>query len=157
MNLRLVRIDDRLIHGQVVHGWMPRLGATLIVVADARLAESPDEQMISKLAVPPGVDVVFVAPESVAETLRGDERPTVVLFRTPLEAELAVRHGFATERLNLGNLHFEPGKVELRKTFCCSGDELAALRRLSGAGIAVEYRPAPDYKGVAVDPAELPS
>lgn len=157
MNLRLARIDDRLIHGQVVHGWMPRLGATLIVVADARLAGSPDEQMISRLAVPPGVDVVFVAPEFVAETLRSEERPTVVLFRTPLEAELAVQHGFSPEHINLGNLHFEPGKVQIRKTFCCSGPELAALRRLSGAGITVEYRPAPDFKGVAVDPAELPS
>lgn len=155
MNLRLVRIDDRLIHGQVIHGWMPRLAATLIVVADAELADSPDDQMIARLAVPPGIDVIFVRPAGLEALMRDEARPAIVLFRTPVEAQEAVVEGFAPDSLNLGNLHFEPGKVQVRKTFCCNEQELTALRELRDRGITVEYQPAPDLKRVLINPDEL--
>lgn len=155
MNLQLARIDDRLIHGQVIHGWVPKLGSTLIAVADHHLAANPDEQFVARLAVPESVEVLFVTPAMLAETLANETRPVVILFRTPVEALEAIDHGFRPEHLNLGNLHFEPGKLQLRKTFCCSSRELDALRSIAAAGIVIEYQPAPDLKRTTVDLAQL--
>jgi len=155
MNLKLARIDDRLIHGQVIHGWIPKLGSTLIAVADRHLAEHPDEQFVARLAVPEAVEVLFVAPEQLESVLAGEQRPVVVLFRTPVEALEAIDHGFRPEHLNLGNLHFEPGKLQLRKTFCCSSRELDALKSIAAGGVVIEYQPAPDLKRTTVDMAHL--
>jgi mannose/fructose/N-acetylgalactosamine-specific phosphotransferase system component IIB len=155
LNLKLARIDDRLIHGQVIHGWIPKLGTTLVAVADSRLAANPDEQTVARLAVPESVDVLFVAPGQLAAVLAADARPVAVLFRTPVEALEAVQGGFQPQVINLGNLHFEPGKLQLRKTFCCSAPELAALRALADTGIEIEYQPAPDLKRTTVDLAHL--
>ncbi len=155
MTVRLARIDDRLIHGQVIHGWLPRLSVDLVVVADRELADSEDQQQIACLAVPDGVEVQFVAPDQVADAV-ADERMAIVLFRTPVEACEALDAGFRPACLNLGNLHFEPGKIQLRKTFCCSNRELDALKRIAGMGIALEYQPAPDLKRLSLTPDDLP-
>ncbi|RMF12924.1 MAG: PTS mannose/fructose/sorbose transporter subunit IIB [Candidatus Dadabacteria bacterium] len=152
MTLKLARIDDRLIHGQVIHGWLPRLDVDLLIVADRRLAENEEEQLISRVAVPESVDVRFIAPEELIMLLDVvQEHNTVILFRTPEAALDAVEHGFDLDALNLGNLHFEPGKMQLRKTFCCSDRELAALHKLLDRGIEMSYQPAPDVKRTAVE------
>ena len=123
MSVRLARIDDRLIHGQVIHGWLPRLSIDLVIVADNEMADSADQQSIARLAVPDEVEVQFVSPAAVAGLVAAEERAAIVLFRTPVEAWDALAAGFRPSCLNLGNLHFEPGKVQLRKTFCCSNRE----------------------------------
>lgn len=156
MSVCLARVDDRLIHGQVIHGWVPKLHVDLLIVADRQLSAQEDEQMIARLAVPESVDVRFVSPSDVQQAVSGsDERKVIVLFRTPVDALEAIRHGFALQTLNLGNCHFEPGKMQLRKTFCCSNAELSALRDISAQGIEIAYQPAPDLKRVTVDLASV--
>ena len=152
MTLKLARIDDRLIHGQVIHGWLPRLDVDLLIVADEQLAGSEEEQLISRVAVPESVDVRFISPAELSGLLDIIEtHNAVVLFRTPQAALNAVEHGFELTRLNLGNLHFEPGKTQLRKTFCCSERELDALHKLLDRGIDMSYQPAPDVKRTSVE------
>lgn len=148
----MARVDDRLIHGQVIHGWMPRLNARLLVVADPHLAIDPQEQLISRLAVPEDVEVRFIEPEKLPEVLdEVPERDILVLFRTPMEAWAAISRGFHPDSLNLGNLHFEQGKIQLRKTFCCNEAELAALRKIAKEGVTLEYQPAPDLRRIELD------
>jgi len=155
LKVALSRIDDRLIHGQVVYGWMPKIDANLIVVADAALVDDTAQQTIYELALPTGMEARFVHPRNLKAYLHHEQRPAVVLFRTPLAALEAYQEGFACPRINLGNLHFEPGKRSLRKTFCCNRQELSALRKLAENDIILEYQPAPDTKRVQLDPTEL--
>jgi PTS system mannose-specific IIB component len=152
MSLCLARVDDRLIHGQIIHGWVPKLHVEVLVVADDALANHEDEQLIARMAVPESVEIRFVRPRDVQTTVSASaDKNVIVLFRTPVEAQAAIRHGFTPQSLNLGNCHFEPGKMQLRKTFCCSNLELSALRDISAKGIEIAYQPAPDLKRVTVD------
>lgn len=146
----LIRVDDRLIHGQVIHGWMPKLDATVIIIADTHLAEHPEEHFITRLAAPPETDVIFVSPTELSKAI-DPEKNTIILFKTPTEVLLAINNGFQIERLNLGNLHFEEGKVQIRKTFCCNKAELTALQSIKDHGVDIVYRPAPDQKGIHLD------
>lgn len=147
----MARVDDRLIHGQVIHGWVPSLGTEVLVVADVHMCDNEDEQFIARMAIPDELELHFLRPDRVAGFLQAEDRPTVVLFRTPMEARAAMDAGFAPTVLNLGNLHFEAGKVQLRKTFCCSEPELDALREIAARGVELEYQPAPDLKCVPID------
>ncbi len=64
MPIELFRIDDRLIHGQVVVGWGQPLDVGFIVLVDDEVATSEWEQELYRLGVPPGMSVHF---ETVAE------------------------------------------------------------------------------------------
>ena len=77
MPIALARIDDRLIHGQVVIGWGVPLGVRLIALVDDDVAANAWEQEIYRMAVPPGVEVEFVTRDAAISSLRrweGDPR-----------------------------------------------------------------------------------
>ena len=74
MTLVLCRVDDRLIHGQVVVGWGQPLGIQRIVLADDEVAKSDWEQDLYRMAVPSGLEVVFATVAAAGAQLRGWER-----------------------------------------------------------------------------------
>ena len=59
MPIVLCRVDDRLVHGQVVIGWGRPLGVEFIVLVDEGVAASPWEQDLYRMAVPPEIEIRF--------------------------------------------------------------------------------------------------
>ena len=53
--IALVRVDNRLLHGQILEAWLPRLGAREVVVADDDAAASPLARAAMTLALPAGL------------------------------------------------------------------------------------------------------
>lgn len=152
MSLCLARVDDRLIHGQVIHGWVPYLRIDVVIVADEQAAASEDQQMIARMAIPDNVTLAFVKPAEAYNQVQAlNNKNVLLLFRTPIQAWEAIQAGMILPSLNLGNCHFEPGKLQLRKTFCCSNKELSALRKIAASGVEINYQPAPDLKRTEVD------
>jgi mannose/fructose/N-acetylgalactosamine-specific phosphotransferase system component IIB len=64
--IELFRIDDRLIHGQVVVGWGQPLDLTFIVLVDDEVATSEWEQELYRMGVPPEMEVHFHTVEAAA-------------------------------------------------------------------------------------------
>ena len=88
MAIALARIDDRLIHGQVVIGWGVPLGVKLIALIDDDVAANDWEQEIYRMAVPPGVEVEFATRDAAISSLRrweGDPRTVFVLTGTVVD------------------------------------------------------------------------
>ena len=73
MTLALYRIDDRLIHGQVVVGWGQPLNASFIVLVDDEVSGSDWEQDLYRMGVPPQIEVIFASVEYAADQLPGWE------------------------------------------------------------------------------------
>ena len=143
MSLRLVRIDDRLIHGQVVAGWLRALGAQRIVIVDDATARDEFLREVLTLAAPQGVpvEVCDVAGGTVRLTqLAGTPEPVMVLARSP-RTVLALRQaGVPIEVVDLGGLGAGPGRRRLHKTISISPAELQALRELELLGTRVEIQ-----------------
>jgi mannose/fructose/N-acetylgalactosamine-specific phosphotransferase system component IIB len=59
--IELYRIDDRLIHGQVIVGWGQPMGLGFLVLVDDEVARSEWEQELYRMGVPPGLDVFFAS------------------------------------------------------------------------------------------------
>jgi len=66
MSLALYRIDDRLIHGQVVVGWGQPLDVSFIVLVDDEVSGSDWEQDLYRMGVPPQLEVIFASVEQAA-------------------------------------------------------------------------------------------
>src|SRR5687768_17646120 len=80
--VELMRIDDRLIHGQVVVGWGQPLDIGFIVLVDDDVAASDWEQELYRMGVPPDMEVYFESVDSAATSLaryRADARPGILL------------------------------------------------------------------------------
>jgi PTS system mannose-specific IIB component len=145
-----VRVDDRLIHGQILHGWVPFLRTKRIIVVDEGLSRDEERKIAIRLAVPKTLEILFCSPDEIkgGEALDAE---TMLLFSSPLDLLKAVERGLKIVRVNLGNLHFSQGKIVLKKTFSCTHEELKALRALSHLGVKLYYQPAPE-----IAPSELP-
>lgn len=155
MPIVLFRVDERLIHGQVVVGWGERLHMDRIVVIDDDLSTSAWEQELYCLGVPPAVDAAFV---DVAEARRAyprwktDTRRVVILIRdlTTLIrlAEAGILEG---DSVNLGGIHHAPGRDRILPYLFLSSAERRALERLAELGVRVSARDLPGSREVELD------
>jgi mannose/fructose/N-acetylgalactosamine-specific phosphotransferase system component IIB len=143
MSLRLVRIDDRLIHGQVVAVWLRALGARRIVIVDDATSRDPFLSEVLTLAAPQGVPVeVYGVAEGAVRLieLARTTEPVIVLARVP-RTILALRQaGVPIEAVDLGGMGSGPGRKRLHKTISVSLDELRELRQLEQLGTRVEVQ-----------------
>jgi mannose/fructose/N-acetylgalactosamine-specific phosphotransferase system component IIB len=112
MSLVLTRVDDRLIHGQVVEGWLRVIQATRIVVASDEVADDPLQVNLMSLAVPSDVKVMVLKVQAAADSLKAGSwaKERVLLLLPGLrEARRLAAAGVELEALNLGGLHPGPG------------------------------------------------
>jgi mannose/fructose/N-acetylgalactosamine-specific phosphotransferase system component IIB len=153
LSLRLVRIDDRLIHGQVVAGWLRALGAERIVIVDDATARDEFLREVLTLAAPSGVPVEVLDLAGGAARcieLAALPEPVIVLARSP-RTVLALRQaGVPIEVVDLGGLGAGPGRRRLHRTISVSPDELAELRELEQLGTRVEIRIVADDRPISL-------
>lgn len=142
--IALVRVDNRLIHGQVVSTWLPHVRAQHVVVADDEAAASPLMKMAMTMAVPPPVEVQVGPPGAIDwPQLVVTPRRVLVLFRDVAAAAGARRVGLAYSSLNLGNVHFAEGRRPLLASLFLSEEELQELDRMRTEGVEIDARAVP--------------
>lgn len=147
MTLSLCRIDDRLIHGQVVIGWGTPLGAQLIVLVDDAVRANQWEQEIYRMALPHDVAVEFVnRDEALARLREWDADPRRVMLVTgDVETMAALVTGGegVIRRVNLGGIHAGPGRHPCLRYVYLSDDETSTLRRLEATGAVITAQDVP--------------
>jgi PTS system mannose-specific IIB component/fructoselysine and glucoselysine-specific PTS system IIB component len=158
--VELYRIDDRLIHGQVVVGWGRPLDIGFIVLVDDEVAGSDWEQELYRMGVPPEMDVHFVSVDDAAQHFpeyKSDPRPGILLtgdIATMRRLVDAVAHGQgngAVRQVNLGGLHHRPGRQQRMRYVFLTADEERALRDLAARGVAVTAQDVPATRPVPLD------
>jgi len=143
----LVRVDNRLLHGQILETWIPRLGIGEVVVADDEAAASPFARAAMTLCVPPDLPARIAAVREVPwAALAASRAPVLVLVRDVAALVAARAAGLRPEIapiVNLGNVHFAPGRRPITPSVFLSGEEVDALRALAAEGFRIEARAIP--------------
>jgi len=152
-SVALVRVDNRLVHGQVLEAWLPALEARGILVADDEAAGNMLARSAMALAIPPGVNFDVLRLDAAVELLRpggkGPRAPgTLVLLRDVRDAVAISDAGVPIPRLNVGNVHFATGRKQVSASVFLDAGELAALEKLERAGTEVEVRAVPNERPV---------
>ena len=150
MTLQLYRVDDRLIHGQVVVGWAQPLDIKFIVLVDDTVAASEWEQELYRMGVPPDMDVFFHSADDAVAALaayRADRRRGLLLTGDiTTMASLADRG--AVTHVNIGGIHSRPGRVQRMRYVFLSPDEEEQLRALEARGVTITAQDVPGAKPV---------
>jgi PTS system mannose-specific IIB component/fructoselysine and glucoselysine-specific PTS system IIB component len=155
MSILLFRVDERLIHGQVVVGWGGHLRPVRYVVIDDPLAISDWEQDLYRLGVPDETEVEFVDVETGRERLaawRESPTRTVVLARD-LATVLALAEGGTMEgdALNLGGLHSREGKTGVLPYLFLDAADKEALEVLAEEGVLITAQDLPGSPKVGLE------
>ena len=155
MPIVLFRVDERLIHGQVVVGWGGPLHADRMVLVDDEIAASSWEQELYCLGVPPEMEARFVDVEEARRTLptwRADGRRTVVLVRDLATARRIAEGGvLREEEVNVGGIHHAPGRDRVLPYVFLSDRERDELRALAALGVRISARDLPNSRRVPLE------
>lgn len=146
MPIVLVRIDDRLVHGQIVQGWLKVIDVNLIVVASDAVASDPMQQMLMAMAVPSNVELEI---KSVNDTLnaiiKGDyeKSKTMILAGNPSDILFLIDNGAGFKSVNVGGMHFVPGKRQILCNLSVDDNDVENLYKIYSKGIEIEGRVLP--------------
>lgn len=143
MNSILVRVDNRLVHGQILEAWVPYFRADCIVVLNDDVAGDVFRESVIRMVVPSEIEVQVHGVEEFAEHFNPGEwsgRRTIVLIRDIRDALRAFRKGFSFSRINIGNVHNDDGKCCVTASIFLDELDVKALNELVESGVTVELR-----------------
>jgi mannose/fructose/N-acetylgalactosamine-specific phosphotransferase system component IIB len=150
----LYRIDDRLIHGQVVVGWGQPLNLGFIALVDDEVAGSEWEQELYRMGVPPEMDVYFATPDDASQKLDewlSDQRPGILLTGDIETMRRLILLRPSIKTVNLGGIHHRAGRTLKLRYVYLSPQEEEALRALAKNGVAVTAQDVPSARAVPLE------
>lgn len=131
-----VRIDDRLIHGQIAAAWTKNLEATRIMVIDAEAAKTELQRIALKMACPIGIKLSILSPQKALENLASGkyagERIMIVMRGTETLLTLS-ELGFSCDVVNVGNMSGRTGTRQIKKGVNITAEDETIFRKLSGS------------------------
>lgn len=154
MTVVLYRVDERLIHGQVVVAWGSQLDPDRIVVVDDLLAASEWEQELYAVGVPGDLAAEFVSVGEAEERLpawqESDERVILLTRDIASMRRLAAAGGMNGAHVNIGGVHHAPGRTRVLRYLFLGDEEREELRGLADTGVEVVARDVPGARGVGI-------
>lgn len=145
-----IRIDDRLLHGQVVVSWIPYLQAHEVVVADDEYARDEFMCDLIKSSEPQGVRVHVKTIEETAEFLKEDRGERILILLRTIEGIKKLSEKVHISRVNIGGLGAGQGRERYYKSIHFSQDDLDMIKNLTDRGIDVEIRMLPKDKALEI-------
>ena len=147
MPVVLCRIDDRLIHGQIVEGWIRIIDSNHIIVVSDEVAKDKMQQALLSIAVPRNIKVSIFSVEEASVKMQKklfDSDNILLLFSSPKDVLRSVAAGIRITSVNVGGMHYVTGKHQILRTLSVNDQDVLDLRELSRMGIELEGRVLPD-------------
>lgn len=148
-NIVLARVDDRLIHGEVVVGWMPATRATRLIVVDDELCKDPFAKRILMAMVPADIRCFVYTVDQASVHLTKAPMPherLMVLAKSPLTFWGLIEKGVEIKEINLGGTGIDENRRPFFKNISLSREEVLAVEKLMDHGCEVYYQLVPDQK-----------
>lgn len=147
MSIELVRIDDRLIHGQIIMAWSKAVPVERIVVIDDKAARDVICKMLFKTVAPPGIKVTVLDVSQAIECLKnnsfGNEK-LLLLVTTPATLVTMVENGVKLTNVNIGGMSFSQGKKTLIKAISLDSADKNNFEKLHKYGIVLQMQVLPN-------------
>lgn len=145
--IKLVRVDHRFLHGQVVFSWIKTLGVDCILVANDEVAKDTLRMSALRMAKPQGTKLVI---KSIADSVQAlnsgvtDKYTLLILTETIRDAWRLSEEVNTFKRLNLGGTKMTKDRKQITKAIFVSEDDCGLLRKLHHKGIIIEAQTVPD-------------
>lgn len=139
--ISFLRIDDRLVHGQVIVGWLPEVKPEELVVVNDKVAEDSMRQDLMSLSVPPDVELNFYSTADVTDEDVGEG--SFILVSSPKDAWECLQKGIKPERFNVGGMHSKEGKEEIFEALHVDDEDRKYFDLIIKSGVEPIFQPTP--------------
>lgn len=149
-----IRVDDRLIHGQVATRWATGLRVNRIMIIDDKVAVNDDEKSILRMAAPAGVNTSILTFEKGLNNVKnGNYRGQRVLLivKTPEILVQLMNGGLALKEVNIGNMSSRPGTTQIKKSISMTENEKIAVQQLLSQGVKVTAQMVPEESDASIE------
>jgi PTS system mannose-specific IIB component len=143
MEISFVRIDDRLIHGQVATVWTKESGCNRIMAVSDEVAKDELRKQLVIQVSPPGIKAYVVSIEKAIEAYNNpkfDSFKTLFLFTNPTDALRMVQGGVDIKSVNVGGMCYKDGTKQITSALCMSEADIESFKKLNELGIELEVR-----------------
>ena len=152
-NIILTRIDDRLIHGQVVTAWIKQYPVNQILIIDDELVKDQLMERIYRASAPIGVVISIKSVQDSIEFLH--EEPSrdenyLILVKIPELIETLLDSGIAIKKVILGGMGAKTGRKKFNRNISASNEEVESFHRIINRGTEIFYQLVPNDKAVNI-------
>ncbi|WP_235801530.1 PTS system mannose/fructose/N-acetylgalactosamine-transporter subunit IIB [Heyndrickxia acidiproducens] len=146
MDIRLARIDDRLIHGQVATVWSRAMGIERILVVSDEVAHDELRKFLLKQATPPSIKSHVITKQKLLELYQNrlfDRTRIMLLFASPRDVLEVVEAGVGLKTVNIGGMRYCEGKKMVTNFISLNHEDVQSFVKLADLGIKLEIRQVP--------------
>lgn len=149
-NLKMVRIDYRMVHGKIVAKWIKFRPVDRLILADDALVADPFMGDIYKMAVPDRpVDIVKLA--DIQKTLDATSDSVLLIFKDAASAYTAFKNGLSLPELNVGAVQNGKDRKTIIQGVALSPEEYEKLKEMKDAGVKIFLQPIPENDPAGIE------
>lgn len=135
-----IRVDDRLIHGQVATQWTNELGASRIMVINDDVAGNDVQKTVLRMAAPPNVATSIITKQTAAANISAGKykgQKVLIVVKSPIDLLDLMEMGLPIKMVNVGNMSVREGTRHVRPTVSITETEEAAFKELLNRGVEI--------------------
>ncbi|HEL2592259.1 PTS sugar transporter subunit IIB [Streptococcus suis] len=148
MTISFVRIDDRLVHGQVVTTWLKKYDIEQVIIVNDDIVQDKTRQTILKLSAPTGLKIIFFSIDRFVEVLKTVpiNKTTMLIYTNPQDVYRSVEGGLKLSYLNVGQMSKREDNTKITGGVAISSKDKEYFKKLVEKGIRVEIQMVPNDK-----------
>ncbi|MBQ7909130.1 MAG: PTS sugar transporter subunit IIB [Elusimicrobiaceae bacterium] len=150
MPIIFARVDDRLIHGQVVQAWLPELNIDEVVIPCPKQSACHLNKNLLRLSLPFEYELAVLEPASCVSYMAGSAKRILLLLNSLQDLNPLLEDGLQISSLNIGGMHFKEGAQKLAENVFLDEEDKRTLRILNDLGIDIETRAVPSSKSFSI-------
>ncbi len=152
MKIVMVRVDERLIHGQITMRWSKSVASNFILCVNDAVAANELQKKVMQMAAPTGIKIEIEDVKTASENIAKEAWPNaniLLLIRNPIDILRLVNNGLKINKINIGGVRTPGATIKLNKVVLATPEELEAWKELDKLGIRLEVQFLPG-EGIAV-------
>ncbi|MBF0787310.1 MULTISPECIES: PTS sugar transporter subunit IIB [unclassified Streptococcus] len=148
MSIEFVRIDDRLVHGQVVTTWLKKYDIEQVIIVNDSISEDKTRQSILKISAPVGLKIVFFSVSRFVEILNTVpiKKKTMVIYTNPKDVYDCIAGGMVLEYLNVGQMSKTDDNEKVTGGVALGAEDKVYFQKIVDKGTRVEIQMVPNDK-----------
>jgi len=148
--LKIVRLDDRLVHGQLFNNWCTYENITEILVVNKEVNNNEIRKTFIEISAPENIKIIFCDVSKALEIYEEECKfeNVIIIFGNPFELLEFIEYGGKVKSINIGGMSYKKDKKRISTTFYVDEAELKALKKIAGYNIELEIRILPTDKKI---------
>lgn len=145
MPINVARIDDRLIHGQVITTWVKNFDIEQVLIINDKVAADKVQQSVLTMSAPPDLKVLVFGVSQFIDILKKTEikKRTMLLFTNSIDVNKLIEGGLKIDKLNVGGMRMQDGRHQLSRAVSVTAEEEQAFKNIIANNVEIEVQMVP--------------